>query len=94
MSDVRVGDIGTVITFNTATDISALTAARLLYRKPDGTKGEWAATLSGTDSVEYTVIAGDIDMVGSWELQAAVEFATGQWYSVTDTMSVGKNLEA
>jgi hypothetical protein len=45
---------------------------KILYQKPDGTKGEWEATASGTQLI-YDVEPGDIDSVGTWQLQAYIE---------------------
>lgn len=45
---------------------------KILYVKPDGTKGEWTGNATGTEIV-YQVGANDIDVPGDWQVQAYFE---------------------
>ncbi len=74
---VYVGDTGTVITLDCGQDISSATARAILVRKPDGTTTSWTATVSGTDSISYTTLAGTFDQDGVWKLQALVTLPSG-----------------
>lgn len=42
------------------------------YIKPNGVKGSWTAGVSGTDAevLEYTTNVTDLDVAGTWKLQA------------------------
>jgi len=60
------------IELDTSYDISAATSAKILYKKPDGTTGEFVGVVSDTTKVSYTVDVGDIDQDGTWVMQALV----------------------
>ena len=105
VEQLHVGDYGTLIKVlvkdidssgNTAAeDVSGATTKNIILKKPDGTKLTKAASFStdGTDGyIEYTTIAGDIDTVGDWELQAYIEEVSGGWYTDTANFKVYSNL--
>lgn len=69
---IYVGDIGTVITLDTNETISNATTTDIKVKKGDGTVTTWSGSLSGTDSVEYTVIDGDLSCSGVYKIQAYV----------------------
>ncbi len=73
MTTVFAGDVGTKIILDCGVDITLSSARSILVRKPTGTKVEWVAALEGTNSIQYTTLAGDLDEVGRWRLQAYVE---------------------
>ena len=73
MTTVFVGDTGTKITMDCEDDVSPSSVRKILVRKPSGLKIEWSATLEGTNFIQYTTLAGDLDEVGRWLLQAYVE---------------------
>lgn len=56
------------ITLDCGTTVTSATTARILYRKPSGATGFWTATASGTE-LSYTLVNGDIDESGTWQLQ-------------------------
>jgi len=78
---LHYGDVGAVIEL-TATDcngvvedISAATTLEIYFQKPDGTTVTKTAvfTTDGTDGkFQYTTIAGDLDMVGTWHYQGHI----------------------
>jgi hypothetical protein len=67
------------ITLETGQDLTGATNTKILYKKPDSTKGEWAATIVGT-TLEYLVQNGNIDQDGNWELQSCIEIAGRKGY--------------
>lgn len=73
MTTVFAGDIGTKIILDCEDDVSLSSVRKILVRKPTGTKVEWVAALEGTNSIQYTTLAGDLDEVGRWRLQAYIE---------------------
>jgi hypothetical protein len=66
------GDSYTLLRLDTGISLVGATVTRILYRKPNGLKGFWTATPSGT-ALQYQLIDGDIDQHGIWEIQAYVE---------------------
>lgn len=60
------------IILETEYDLSLATVTKILYHKPDGTKGSWTATISGNDLV-YLPQTGDIDQSGVWKFQSYIE---------------------
>jgi hypothetical protein len=83
-----VGDIGTRITLDCGTNISAASALSIEVRKPDGTATSWTATLSGTDSLYFDTVADTLDQAGDWRLQAKVVIGTGTWRGETVLLTV------
>lgn len=71
-SKVYVGDIGTVITLNTNETISTATTTDIKVKKGDGTTTTWTGSLSGTDSVQYTIVADDLSCAGIYKVQAYI----------------------
>ena len=59
-------------TIDAGIDLSGYSTLQIKYRKPDGTYGCWTAAICGTDNncMTYTCVAGDLDQVGDWLLQA------------------------
>jgi hypothetical protein len=87
-SKVYIGDIGTRITLDCGTDISAATALQILVRKPDGSTVTWAAQASGTTALFFDTVAGSLDMPGNWRLQAKVSIGVGTWSGETVNLEV------
>ena len=90
MAVIHVGDIGTkiILSVNTDTDISSGIDEVINYKKPDGTTGQWAATINGND-IEYTTIADDLDIPGTWKLQGFVNLGT--WQGCTNSVDLTVN---
>ena len=91
---VHNGDIGTVFeltivdTDDTAVDVSTAAVKYIYFQDPTGTRMRKTATFTtdGTDGkIEYVTIAGDIDEVGTWQVQGYVETSLGKFY--TEKMS-------
>lgn len=66
-------------------DISAAGEARIHYKKPDDTEGEWVATIENASigTIYYdTVAASDLDQSGIWKIN-------GVWDPDGDTLLYG-----
>ena len=88
---VYVGDIGTVVTLDCGTDISALSSATIEVRKPNNASASWPASLSGTDFITYTAVSGDFNQAGAYRLQARVAIGAGVWRGETIVLQVYQN---
>ena len=99
---IHNGDVGTIIRLTitedddtTAIDVSGASVKTFYFLKPDGTKENVDAEFDsdGTDGkLKYTTIAGDIDTVGRWQVQAYVEIGAAKYYSAKTTFVVQSNL--
>lgn len=77
-------DVGTKIVLNVGQNISASTVRQIRYKKTNGAVGLWLAALEGTTKISYITGTGELDVVGTWELQAYVE--------MTGTKNFGKKV--
>lgn len=55
-------------------NVSVAEVKKILYKKPDETKGFFTATAEGTKLV-HTFSNAEIDQAGTWEFQAYIEVA-------------------
>ncbi len=69
---VYVGAVGIDITLDAEIDISTATTHEIRYKKPDGTKGAWTATIVDDTTLQYITESGDLDYEGEWKLQIYV----------------------
>ena len=104
MSDTIIhnGDVGTIIRLTiteddntTAIDVSGASIKTFYFLKPDGTKENVTAEFDSTGAdgkLKYTTVAGDIDTVGRWQVQAYVEIGLAKYYSAKTTFVVQSNL--
>ena len=58
-----------VITIDTGIDLAGASGVKILFNKPNGAKGEWIGTVSGT-TISYPLTETDIDRDGTWRFQA------------------------
>ncbi len=99
-NEIRIGDEGTVFEVTLkddagAVDLTGLTSAQFYFKKPSTTVVTKAAVADPTPTtgiLRYTTIAGDLDEVGCWQLQAKVVFPGGTWKSDIGTFHVYPNL--
>jgi len=101
---IHNGDIGTTFLLTiteadgtTAVDVSTATKLQLIFEDPNGTSLPKTAVLNttGTDGkIKYVSVAGDIDVVGTWQVQGYVEFGSGtsKYYSGVTEFLVYDNL--
>lgn len=86
---IYVNDIGTLIKVAVGTDISTATVHKIKFKKPNGVKGEWAAEIGSDDvSLEYTTVEDDIDVEGTWIVQAYVELPAWSGHSTKAQFTV------
>jgi len=75
MATIFVGDIGTEIELDCGQDVSLAAVRKIFALKPDQTVAEWVAVQSGSNSILYVTVAGDIDQVGRHYLQSYLEIS-------------------
>lgn len=74
-------DIGTVVALNTGSTITGATPVSIEVKKPSGAVASWPGVVgSDTQSVEHTIIAGDLSEAGAYILQAKVTMGQSVWY--------------
>ena len=85
--------VGLAIKINVGFDISSCEVIKILYEKPDGTKGSWDGQVVDQTKVGYvTANTGDLDMGGTWKLQPYLECGTQRLYGETKTLTVYEHL--
>lgn len=98
--EIHVDDVGTnfIVTIKNendeVVDVSTATVT-LIFEKPNNTQISRSTTFvtTGVDGqVKYTTVSGDLDMHGSWKLQAFVDFGSSEWYSDIYKFKVYNNL--
>jgi hypothetical protein len=97
---IHVTDIGTVFQVTiydgaTLVDLSSTTNIDFIFRKPDKSIVTRTASLytDGVDGiVQYVMQEGDLDLKGSWKMQAELTFPEGQWWSDIIQFKVYPNL--
>lgn len=80
MGKVYVGQTAFAIRRITGVDLSSVLSTVLKYKKPDGSAGQWTATVynAARGIVEYIIAsASDLDQVGAWTIWSYVTFADG-----------------
>lgn len=74
MTKVYVGDTGTEIALDCGVDVSSATVRKILVKKPGATSAiEWAAVADGTNGIKRVAVVGDLDVAGTYYLQAYIE---------------------
>lgn len=76
-------------------DISPASTMELIFRRPNGSTFSRDASYytDGTDGViQYTSIAGDLNAVGTWKLQAKVTMPSVSWHTEVGSFVVNPNL--
>lgn len=101
VQEIHVQDQGTIFRVQLCdgtnpVDISSATDLQIDFRKADGTILNASATLTngGTDGkLQYTTVADDLNIAGSWKIQAKVTLPAGTWKSDIGLFTVHSNLE-
>ena len=94
-------DIGTVITVTvtesgTAKDISSATTKQFYMRDPNGDEVAKTAEFvtDGSDGqLKYTTIADDLDVAGTWWIQAKITPPSATFRTSIGEFEVGDNIE-
>jgi hypothetical protein len=81
------------ISLETGQDLTDATSPKVLFEKPDRTKGEWTGTVSGT-KIEYAVQANDIDQKGIWRFQVKYTISGRDAYGEIDKIEFKQTLNA
>lgn len=98
---VHNGDIGTIFrltitdTSGTAIDVSTAATKYIYFQDPTSAKVQKTAvfTTNGSDGkIQYTSVSGDIDMVGTWQVQGYVETSLGKFWTEKDSFKVYSTL--
>jgi len=89
-TSVFAGDVGTEIIVDCGADVSTATVRNIVVRKPAGTRVVWPAQLLTSNLIKYTVVDGDLDVVGNWKLQAYIEMPSGRWSGEVATLFVAR----
>lgn len=100
VEEIHVGDIGTVFEVtvhdcDVVVDISAASTMEIVFKKPDKTIVTKVAvhTTDGLDGkMQYVTILDDLDLKGTWSIQARVTLPTGTWRSEISKFKVYANL--
>ena len=105
VEQAHVNDIGTIFRVTvydttsaggtTVADISGATTKKFTFKSPDGTTFEKTAvfTSDGTDgNIQYLSVDGDLNVAGTWNLQAYVATGAGTWSTSVGTFKVHENL--
>ncbi|NIQ01599.1 MAG: hypothetical protein GWM98_15440 [Nitrospinaceae bacterium] len=100
MADLQKDSVGvtlqvTVQENGVAVDISAATTRQIIITKPDRSKLTKTATFvtDGSDGkIQYVTVAGDLDLAGTYSLQAFVITPAGEYYTEITNLFVAKNL--
>lgn len=99
-SEIHYGDIGvnfniTVMNGSVPLDVSNADNIYIILQKPDGSDLTKTASLvtDGTDgNIRYTTIAGDLDQIGTWQIQAKVDFTISVFSTDIQKFKVYRNI--
>lgn len=98
--EIHVDDIGTIfrLTFlqsGSVVDLSTATTKQIWFKKPSGEILTKTASFytDGTDGIlQYTVVSGDLDEKGTYEIQGFVVITAGTFHSDVQTFQVNRNI--
>ena len=104
-TEIHLDDIGTAFRItlkddDVIVDLQATTVKNIIFTKPtvNGIAGETVTKeavfyTNGTDGViQYITIADDLDVLGTWKIQAFITLPTGSWSSSIEKFKVYENL--
>lgn len=99
-SEIHYGDIGvnfniTVMNGTTALNVSNADSISIIFQKPDSSDLIKTASLitDGTDgNIRYTTVSGDLDQVGTWQIQAKVDFGASVFSTDIQKFKVYRNI--
>jgi len=93
---IYVNSKGVTITLSLDVDLSTVTAAKILYKKPSGDADEWTATVDTENSAIFyktSLVENEIDEAGVWELQPYCESLNWKIYGKIVTILVRNIIE-
>lgn len=74
-------------------NVDAASEKKILYEKPSGTKGAWAAT-SALNILSYPLSGADIDESGTWKLQSYVVLSGKKCYGTIVHVDFDQHINA
>jgi hypothetical protein len=101
-SEIHYGDIGvnfniTVMNGAVPLDVSNADNIYIIFQKPDMNAASVIKTASlvtnGTDGkIKYTTVSGDLDQIGTWQIQARVNFGISVFSTDIQKFKVYRNI--
>ena len=99
-SEIHAGDIGTIFRItikdgDSIVDVSSVDSKVIYLQKPDNSTLTKAASYytDGTDGIiQYVTESGDLDQIGTWQIQARIDFGTDVFSTNIDKFKVLRNL--
>lgn len=99
-SEIHYGDIGvnfniTVMNGTEILNVSNANSISIIFQKPDSSDLTKIAVLTtnGTDGkIKYTTVAGDLDQIGTWQIQARVDFGASVFSTDIQKFKVYRNI--
>jgi hypothetical protein len=87
---IYIGSVGIEIAISTGINLTNATSYKFRVLKPDGNEIEWSASIVDMVSgvLSYTTVEGDLDVVGTWKLNARVAFPGEVFYGETTIFQV------
>ena len=80
------------LSFDTGLDLTNATGQKILFKRPDGTKGSFVAVISGT-KLTYDMANADLNQApGMWQFQAYFQVNGRDGYGDIVNISVEENL--
>jgi hypothetical protein len=76
----------------TGISLTGATAIKILYKKPNGTKGEWSGTVD-VQNIFYDITPANNDVEGVWTFQCYVEQSGKIYYGGEVTIEILNNLK-
>ena len=105
VEQAHVNDIGTIFRVTvydttstggtTVADISTATTKQFTFKRPDGTTFDKVSvfTSDGSDgNIQFLSVDGDLNVAGTWHLQAYVVTPAGNWKTDVGHFRVYENL--
>lgn len=99
-SEIHYGDIGvnfniTVMNGSVPLDVSNTDHIYIIFQKPDGSDLTKTGTLitDGKDgAIKYTTVSSDLDQIGTWQIQAKVDFGASVFSTDIQKFKVYRNI--
>jgi len=105
VEQAQVNDIGTLFKVTvydttstgaqTIADISDASSLTFTFQRPDDTTFDRSAAFTDTGAdgeIQYSTVDGDLNMAGTWSLQAYIQTPSGKWRTNTANFKVYENL--
>lgn len=91
-NEIFVADEGTLIIVDCGCDITDASVTQIKGKYPDGTEFTWTASISGTDYLNYNLVATDTENEGLIKAQAYIETPSGKWSGEKFMLKINSNV--